>query len=132
MAEKLRKSRLDRKQLGTIGIVVGLVLLTLVGTALFIQNKQRREDLTNVDVVKARVARHYVLPSNEQPALATITDRNKLTSAFLKKAQNGDKVLIYQTNQIAIIYRPSIDRIIAVGPVAIDTPQGSAGSNSSP
>lgn len=132
MAEKLRKSRPDRKQLGTIGIVVGLVLLTLVGTALFIQNKQRREDLTNVDVVKARVARHYVLPSNEQPALATITDRNKLTSAFLKKAQNGDKVLIYQTNQIAIIYRPSIDRIIAVGPVAIDTPQGSASSNSSP
>lgn len=131
MTDKKESSKMmSRKQLGTAGIIIGLILLTVIGTVIFLQTKKQNSDLTNVEVVKTRVSRHFVLPTNEQPALATITDQKKLTSAFFKQAQNGDKILIYQKNQVAIIYRPSIDRIIAVGPVAIDTPQGSASTTS--
>jgi DMSO/TMAO reductase YedYZ molybdopterin-dependent catalytic subunit len=63
----------------------------------------------------------YSMNYLSSPALATVTDTSKLTSPFFKKSQNGDKKLIYQTNQVAIIYRPKIDRIIVVGPVSIDT-----------
>jgi len=60
-----------------------------------------------------------VLPIDETPALATVTDKAKLTTKFLQKAENGDKILIYQKAGRVIIYRPSIDRIIDVGPVQI-------------
>lgn len=66
------------------------------------------------------VSRHYVLPTDEEPAIATVTDKTKLTTPLFTKSENGDKALIYQKNALVIIYRPSIDRIIAVGPVSID------------
>lgn len=94
-------------------LVSALVLSLILG---------RKENLNSVEVVKNHVGKHYLLPSGEQPALATITDKKKLSSQFLRQADNGDKVLIYQKNQIAIIYRPQLDRIVAVGPVSIDTP----------
>lgn len=96
-----------------------LILLGFVTTAGYFY--LRTQDLSNVEVVKQRISTHYVLPSNEQPALVTVTDTTKLTSEFLKQTKNGDKVLIYQSNRKAIIYRPDIDRVIDVAPVVIDT-----------
>jgi hypothetical protein len=80
--------------------------------------------LTELKTVEAEVSRHYLLPGNEVPALATITNKNKITSPFFKGTKNGDEILIYEKNHLAIIYRPSIDRIVAVGPVNI-VPQSS-------
>lgn len=110
----------NKKSLLVIAFAVVVVVVACVG--IFVWRHSQTGDLNKVSVITARVNKHYVLPTDEQPALATVTNKNKLTSAFLKKAENGDKVLIYQKNSIAIIYRPSIDRIIAVGPVQIDTP----------
>jgi len=84
--------------------------------------KTANSGLAEERAAAAKVSKHYLLPTNETPALATVTDTKKLTTPFLKNAKDGDEILIYQKNQIAIIYRPSIDRIIAVGPVTIDTP----------
>jgi len=61
-----------------------------------------------------------VLPDNESPAELTIVDKTKIKTQFLKKSENGDRVLIYQKHQRVIIYRPSIDRIVDVGVVQID------------
>jgi hypothetical protein len=72
--------------------------------------------------VKARVARHYLLPKDEEPALATITDKSKLSSPAFKQTEDGDRLLIYQKNRMAIVYRPSIDRVVAIVPVSIDEP----------
>lgn len=66
-----------------------------------------------------------ILPSDETPALLTVTDTTKLTSTFLRQAKNGDKVLVYQANKKAVIYRPSADKIVDVGPVVIDDVQKS-------
>ncbi len=64
-----------------------------------------------------------LLPSDETPALLTVTDPKKVSSEFLKQTEAGDKVLVYQQHKKAIIYRPSKDRIVDIQPVMIDTPQ---------
>jgi hypothetical protein len=108
-------------------ILIVLGVAGLIAWKLWIQ----KPDLNNVTVVKHLVSRHYILPTNEEPALATVTDSTKLQTAFLKHAKNGDKLLIYQANSTAIIYRPSADRIVAVGPVDIQ-PAGPGSSPESP
>lgn len=109
-------------------VLVSIVLAVGGGVAWYIHH-QSSGDVTDVQTVQRQVGKHYVLPTDETPVLATVTDKAQLQTDFLKKAQNGDKVLIYQKAQRAIIYRPSLDRIIDVGPVTIastpttDTPQ---------
>ncbi len=113
------KFRMNR-YLSILTLSLTVVLACVLIFWLF-QTRGRKKGADDVNGIKQQISKHYLLPSDEEPALATVTDKAKISSDFLKKADNGDKVLIYQTNKIAIIYRPSIDRIISVGPVSIDT-----------
>jgi flagellar basal body-associated protein FliL len=62
-----------------------------------------------------------VLPKGEDPTVATVTDKDKLSSqTFFKDAQNGDKLLAYTIAQKAILYRPSIKKIINIAPFSLD------------
>jgi hypothetical protein len=81
---------------------------------------------STTNVVNA-VARHIVLPSGEQPTVATVSDASKVhNQAFFAHAATGDKVLVYSQAKKAYLYRPSIDRIIEVAPLApSSTPSGS-------
>lgn len=79
----------------------------------------------------AEIEKVIDLPGEEVPTIATVTDLSKLSSqVFYKKAQIGDKVLIYTENKMAYLYRPSEKKIIQVGNVASDiTPSPSVESN---
>lgn len=101
-------------------IIISILLLFAVAGGVYLSLQAQTKDLTNVNTVVSLVSRHMVLPGDETPALMTVTDPSKLTTAFLKGTKVGDKILIYQTNKRAIIYRPSIDRIVDIGPVVID------------
>ncbi len=64
------------------------------------------------------VGDHMLLPADETPTLATVSDMHALEGQeFFQNAAEGDKVLMYLRSRKAIIYRPSIDRIIEVGPI---------------
>ncbi len=64
------------------------------------------------------VGNHMLLPTDETPTLATVSDMHALEGQeFFKHAEEGDKVLMYLRSRRAIIYRPSIDKIIEVGPI---------------
>jgi hypothetical protein len=99
-----------------LSIVIAVVALGGVGAYLTLRQAQ---DMNNVFAVTAAVARHYQLPEDEVPALATVEDKGKLNSEFLRSAENGDKLLVYKNAKKVILYRPSIDKIIEVGPVSI-------------
>jgi len=73
----------------------------------------------------ASVAKLMVVPADEQPTLATVTDVSRLREQpFFQKAQNGDKVLIYRKANMAILYRPAINKIITVAPISSGMPAG--------
>lgn len=108
-----------------IAITVVLVSVAVLTITIIIRNQDRNTAVSSeLSEVTNAVGRHFQLPANEEPAVATIVDSTKVSSAFKSAAQNGDKVLVYQKNAMAILYRPSIDRIVAVVPVSIDTPKG--------
>ncbi|MBY0539793.1 hypothetical protein K2P56_05215 [Patescibacteria group bacterium] len=73
------------------------------------------------DVV-AKVGKLMVLPEGETPTLATVADPEKLKDQkFFTNAKTGDKVLIYATSQKAILYSPSLNKIVEVAPVNLGT-----------
>jgi hypothetical protein len=68
-----------------------------------------------------KVGKLTVLPK-ETPTIATVADVKSLQKQpFFEKAQNGDKVLIFERARRAILYRPSTNKIIEIGPVIIPT-----------
>jgi hypothetical protein len=68
-------------------------------------------------VARQMAGRHFVLPEDERPAIVTVTNSNSIGIPFLDGAKDGDKMLIYQQNELVVLYRPSIDKIITVGPL---------------
>jgi PPE-repeat protein len=66
------------------------------------------------DIVSA-VGQMIVLPTDEAPTLATVSDPEKLKGqAFFANAMAGDKVLVYTKAQKAVLWRPSIKKVIEV------------------
>jgi hypothetical protein len=119
------KSLKSKNTLLPIAIVI--VAIALV-TAIFFYNKyqQAQKLLTNPsEVTKEQVAelikavgKLIELPTGETPTIATVSDKTKLANqSFFQRAENGDKVLIYTQAKKAILYRPSINKIVEVSPV---------------
>ncbi|ETB63584.1 TPA: hypothetical protein DIC38_02650 [Candidatus Nomurabacteria bacterium] len=68
-----------------------------------------------------KVERLYLIPNDEVPTIATVTDPKILKDkSFFTLAEIGDKVLIYTKFGKAILYRPSINKIVEVVSVGID------------
>lgn len=113
-------------------LFVALLLLAVAGSAgaaVYYFNEAERfkgdpRAAANLELqtTVASVGKLLLLPTDETPTLATVTDAEKLKDQpFFAKAQNGDKVLIYTTAKIAILYRPGENKIIAVGTVNLGT-----------
>jgi hypothetical protein len=105
------------------GSIIAIILVTIsVGTIFYVthQHTKSTDDMNNITFIKKQIGLLYLLPTNEEPALATVTDKTKLASNFAGKVEDGDKILIYEKNGKAIVYRPSINKIVDVEPVQID------------
>ncbi len=65
--------------------------------------------------VVADVSKVIILPADETPTLATVSEPEKLKDQpFFANAQAGDKVLVYTQAQRAILWRPSVGKVIEV------------------
>jgi hypothetical protein len=91
-----------------------------------IVNVQDNELITAVGML-------IMLPTNEQPRIATVNDKNQLPlNPFFANAENGDKVLIYSQAKKAILYRPSINKIIEVSVLDIESNNPTPAVSASP
>ena len=123
-------------------ISLGLLLvLGAVGTAayFYVQNLDLKKNNPAANAQKdtqetvAAVSRLIVLPTDEQPTVATVTDPTKLGSqSFFAHAKVGDKVLLYAAAKKAILYDPSINKIVEVAPLDLSDSNAPAGSTNPP
>lgn len=80
--------------------------------------KQQPED--SAKQLEELVGRHMSLPK-ESPSVARVSDKSALSGQeFFTRAENNDKVLIYKKAKLAVLYRPSTDKIINVGPITLE------------
>jgi hypothetical protein len=109
-----------------VAFLIGLILVTGVFSAWWL-GQSRSNDTSKQEMIKVRskVNKLVVLPISEDPTLATVTDKNSLKDNFLKaNAENGDKVLVYVKAKKVYIYRPSVNRIVNIGPLTVDASAG--------
>ncbi len=119
------------------GVVIVLLVVIVAGVAAYQYYTFQKKVNAQVnlpsepDVLIKQVGSLMELPLDEEPTIATVSDVTKLKDQqFFHSAENGDKVLIYQKAKKAILYRPSTEKIIDVGPVNIDDSEVASASDS--
>jgi LytR cell envelope-related transcriptional attenuator len=109
-------------------IAFGIVLIAAISFAIYFyfqyQSSQaqleRSSQANQQSALLNQIGKLIVLPSGEQPQIATVSDMAKLKGqSFFAHAKNGDKVLIYTKAQEAILYDPIANKIVAVGPISL-------------
>lgn len=114
-------------------LIISAILLVVAGGLAVFFYKQYNDLKNSPDVVAkentarivSKVSKLYALPNDEDPTVAEVSDKSKVKDQpFFKNVENGDYVLVYPKGRIAILYRESQNKIINVGPVAIDSAQG--------
>ncbi len=128
MREKLQQA-MEAVRKKKAGIVIAVIILAIASAGYFYyrftEAQKRIANPTLIAQEEAKkitdaVGKLVVLPSDETPTIATVNDKEKLKNqAFFASAENGDKVLIYTNAKKAILYRPSVNKIIDVAPVNI-------------
>jgi hypothetical protein len=125
-----RKKRRNRNIFRTINI---LVILGLAGVGAYFFKEYR--DLKNnppsaQDVAKAentrvieKVKKLYNLPAAEPDRIYTVGNKDDLKGQeFFTRAENGDYVLVYVKDRLAVLYRESSNQLINVSTVTIQEP----------
>lgn len=122
-------------------LVLPFLILALVGGAIGYyywaqyQKMKNSPDLASqkeTEILMVKVGQLMELPKDENPTVATVTDKEKVKSQpFFANAENGDKVLIFVKAQKAILYRRSMNKIINVSSVNLNQAKTGADQNSS-
>lgn len=108
-------------------IILSIATVVLAGVAYYFY---RNSSLFNKDQTVAqqaevkslvtKVGKLIVLPEDEIPTVATVSDPEKLKEQpFFTDAKKGDKVLIYTNAKKAILYDPIAHKIVTVAPINI-------------
>lgn len=127
----------SRKWLWVVVVISGLIVIAALGMFLMTRQQlnevkqdlaQQQDDPTlkireeNKQLI-AEVGKLIVLPADEEPTIATVSDLDKLKDQpFFAKAQLGDKVLIYTNAKKAILFRPLDEKIIELAPLINNQP----------
>jgi len=122
-------------------VLILIILLVVVSTAggyYFYKYRQLTRDPNAVAKKETAelvslVSKLILLPEGEAPAVATVQDKEKLsTEPFFKNAENGDKVLIYYAAKKAYLYRPSTNKVIEAAPLSTQNTNNINTSSSNP
>lgn len=110
-----------------IPVLVVLLVVFACATVYFywqVSNLTKDPDASmrkEVEDLVAVVGKLIILPQDEVPTIATVSDPAKLAGqAFFAKAKVGDKVLLFQNARKAYLYDPVANRILEVAPINLD------------
>lgn len=127
---RLGQSAQSMKRLPQLFIALAIVTLLVLGAGgyfgyqhFIVKNQNSPETAEReAKALAAEIGKVMVLPADEVPTIATVSDIEKLKNQpFFQNAKNGDKVLIYAKAKKAILYDPKARKIINVGPLNIAT-----------
>lgn len=124
-----QNNALVKKSLNLPVVALSLSLLLTVGLTgfLFYRYQQSQVELSqaaldNTPLLLDKVNKLAVLPQDETPSIATISDKTQLPDQpFFNLAQNGDKLLVYANAKKALLYRPSENKIVEMGPINVNS-----------
>jgi len=105
------------KYVSAVIVVVAVIIIGGVVLAVHHKDSSSTGPSSQSQITKTvdAVNKLMLLPTGEQPTLAIVNDASKYdNTSFFKNAANGDRLLIYAQAREAILYRPSINKIIAV------------------
>ena len=118
-------------------ILTSFLVLSLISNIVFyykynsIKNYPQKAVQEDTKRLIKKVGELVVLPENEQPTIATVSDPEQLKGQpFFDKAKKGDKVLIFAAAGKIILYDPINNKIVNIASVnlggqereIIDTP----------
>lgn len=106
-----------------------IVVLTLFSMFMIGQYHQAQRKLQSgsantqqVEGLVTKVGKLIILPAGETPTIATVLHADKLKDqSFFANAKDGDKVLVYNKEKEAILYRPSTNQIVKVSQVTVNS-----------
>jgi len=102
-------------------VFVILFIVVLVVGGYYFLNKPTPEERAKQELASAiaRVSKIMILPQDDQPVLATVTDAKTLIAqqTFFAGSINGDQLLLFPKSMKAVIWSPSRSKIINVGPI---------------
>jgi len=103
-------------------ILLLILVIGAISAAAYFYNRYinlEKSALGETESIMETLSGFMELP-NENPTIATVTDKSKLENqAFFKNALNGDKLLIFTDASKAILYRPETKKIIEVSNLAV-------------
>jgi hypothetical protein len=118
------KTPIHRLNAGSSKWLIGSMAVLLLATGYLSYQLYQLKSNPNIqgqkelDSVIKKVGKLVILPENETPTLATVTDPEKLKNQpFFAKAQVGYKVLLYSQAQKAILYDPVSNRVVEIAPI---------------
>ena len=120
------------KKRKVVNIVLILIILVALSFGFYFYYKlnkieNNRQEIKNQKELKSlivKVGQHYLLPSDEEPTVATVSDPELLKEqSFFTQTEKGDKVFIFTKAGKAVLYRPSIDKIIEIVSVSEGLPR---------
>lgn len=123
--EEIEESMSTSKRFGVVVFVLSLLLCLFAGAAGYFYYQYKKatpsaDTKEEISRLVGKIGTVMELPEGETPTLATVTDKDKLTNQpFFRKSENGDKVLIYTDAGRAILYRPSIGKIVDITSINI-------------
>lgn len=95
-----------------------IVLLAATGFLGWQYYEMRKPGLSaEASVIKLveEVGEAIILPQDELPTVAKVADASQLTDQpFFVNARTGDDILIFEKAQKAILWRPSLRRVVEV------------------
>ena len=122
----------ERRQRKLLPIFLAIIIALLIGVAGFgiywsftSGTKSTTKNVSHIseqDIQQlvSQVGALIALPQGETPTVATVTDLNALKGqAFFANATLGDKVLMYPKAGQAILFNPTTNKIMQVGPLTV-------------